>query len=110
MNLFQLFISFDSFVKVVRFIEWQALVLSPICPHVSDYIWTEWLKNKTSILRAKWPVVGNVDESGGYFFRYRYFNLFNYFGWNCCLKFTKDIFSTFLKDRIDHNCFCCIST
>jgi len=48
----------------VRFIEWQALVLSPICPHVADFIWTEWLGNKTSILKAKWPVTGSVDESG----------------------------------------------
>jgi leucyl-tRNA synthetase len=48
----------------VRFIEWQALILSPICPHVSDYIWTEWLDNKKSILKAKWPEAGSIDELG----------------------------------------------
>jgi hypothetical protein len=31
---------------------------------VADFIWTEWLGNKTSILKAKWPVTGSVDESG----------------------------------------------
>jgi leucyl-tRNA synthetase len=50
--------------QVERFIEWQAIVLSPICPHVADYIWTEWLHKDASILRARWPISGDVDESG----------------------------------------------
>ncbi len=46
---------------VLRFIEWQAVVISPICPHVAEKIWT-LLGKKESILKARWPNAGNVDE------------------------------------------------
>ena len=49
---------------MIRFIEWQCLVLSPICPHVSDFIWTESLNKGSFILKAAWPAVGSVDEAG----------------------------------------------
>ena len=45
-----------------QFIEWQALALAPICPHVSEYLWMDLLGKKTSILKAKWPETGSVDE------------------------------------------------
>lgn len=46
---------------VFQFIERQALLMAPICPHVAEYIW-ELLGKKDSILKARWPVAGDVDE------------------------------------------------
>ncbi|RZC35227.1 leucine--tRNA ligase, cytoplasmic, partial [Asbolus verrucosus] len=46
---------------IVRFIEVQALLLAPICPHVSEQIW-KLLGKKTSIFKAAWPQVGQIDE------------------------------------------------
>lgn len=45
-----------------QFIEWQSIILSPICPHVTDYIWTKLLGKKESILRCQWPKTSEVDE------------------------------------------------
>lgn len=46
---------------IFRFIEVQALLLSPICPHSSEYIW-KLLGKKESIMKALWPAGGPVDE------------------------------------------------
>ncbi|XP_056634645.1 leucine--tRNA ligase, cytoplasmic [Diorhabda sublineata] len=46
---------------ILRFIEVQTLILSPICPHVAEHVW-ELIGNKTSILNASWPVAGPIDE------------------------------------------------
>ncbi|XP_063905873.1 leucine--tRNA ligase, cytoplasmic [Zophobas morio] len=46
---------------VVRFIEVQAILLAPICPHVAEKVW-ELLGKKSSIFKAKWPQVGQIDE------------------------------------------------
>ncbi|KJH53016.1 leucine--tRNA ligase [Dictyocaulus viviparus] len=46
---------------VFRFIETQALILSPICPHVSEHIWQILGKNGF-IVNAKWPETAPVDE------------------------------------------------
>ncbi|XP_054257041.1 leucine--tRNA ligase, cytoplasmic-like [Macrosteles quadrilineatus] len=47
---------------IIRFIELQALLLSPICPHVAEHVYS--LIGKTnSIVRADWPVAGPVDET-----------------------------------------------
>lgn len=46
---------------VFQFIERQALLLSPICPHVAEHVWT-LLNKKGSILNAKWPALGDVNE------------------------------------------------
>lgn len=56
--------------KLIRkFIESQALILSPICPHVTEFVW-ELLGHKESILKARWPVVPQFDRvlinSGAY--------------------------------------------
>ncbi|XP_076467867.1 leucine--tRNA ligase, cytoplasmic-like [Babylonia areolata] len=52
---------------VLRFIEVQALLMAPICPHMAEHIWGELSKMRTgkageSIMRASWPVAGPVDE------------------------------------------------
>ncbi|XP_072383569.1 leucine--tRNA ligase, cytoplasmic [Diabrotica undecimpunctata] len=46
---------------VMKFIEVQAIILSPICPHVAEHVW-ELIGNKTSVVNASWPVVGPIDE------------------------------------------------
>lgn len=46
---------------IFKFIETQVLVLSPICPHICDYIWN-LIGKPGSILRAQWPVAGEVDD------------------------------------------------
>ncbi|XP_047517549.1 leucine--tRNA ligase, cytoplasmic [Pieris napi] len=45
---------------VTRYIETQALLMSPVCPHVAEHVW-ELLEHKTSILHAGWPVAGEID-------------------------------------------------
>ncbi|KAG8195905.1 hypothetical protein JTE90_001140 [Oedothorax gibbosus] len=46
---------------VFKFIEVQALLLSPICPHICEHIW-KLLENKGSIMKARWPVAEKVDS------------------------------------------------
>lgn len=46
---------------VFLFIERQALLMAPICPHIAEHIW-ELIGKKESILKASWPVAGEVDE------------------------------------------------
>lgn len=50
---------------VRKFIEWQAVALSPVCPHVSDYIWRKLLGNSQSVFQAGWPQipVAQSDEA-----------------------------------------------
>ncbi len=45
-----------------RFIHVQLVLLAPLCPHMCEYIWTKILGNTTSILNARWPQVGKIDE------------------------------------------------
>ncbi|XP_018328827.1 leucine--tRNA ligase, cytoplasmic [Agrilus planipennis] len=45
---------------ILQFIEVQALLLSPICPHVSEHIW-KLVGKKGSILNATWPAAGKID-------------------------------------------------
>ena len=45
---------------VRQFIEWQAVVLSPICPHVAEHIW-RLLGKQGSVLRAGWPKTMSRD-------------------------------------------------
>ena len=54
---------------VKKFIETQAVVLSPICPHVAEHVWS-LIGHKESILKSRWPVVAPADlvliQSGAY--------------------------------------------
>uniref|UniRef100_A0AC35U8P0 Leucine--tRNA ligase n=1 Tax=Rhabditophanes sp. KR3021 TaxID=114890 RepID=A0AC35U8P0_9BILA len=45
-----------------KFIERQAIILSPICPHVCEKIWT-LIGKEGFIVNASWPVVGTPDEN-----------------------------------------------
>jgi leucyl-tRNA synthetase len=46
---------------VIQFIEVQAVLLSPICPHVAEHVW-QLLGKESSILHERWPVAGPIDE------------------------------------------------
>lgn len=46
---------------VFEYIRRQALLMAPICPHVAEHIWT-LLGNEQSILHARWPEAGAVNE------------------------------------------------
>jgi len=54
---------------IKKFIETQAIILSPICPHVAEHVWS-LIGHKESILKARWPVVPEVDlvliQAGAY--------------------------------------------
>ncbi|XP_055386112.1 leucine--tRNA ligase, cytoplasmic [Condylostylus longicornis] len=46
---------------VEEFIRRQALLISPICPHVAEHVWS-LLGNKETILKSTWPTVGPINE------------------------------------------------
>ncbi|XP_065176083.1 leucine--tRNA ligase, cytoplasmic-like [Sycon ciliatum] len=46
---------------ILRFIEVQCLLLAPFCPHVCEHIW-ELLGKEGSIMHARWPVAGQIDD------------------------------------------------
>jgi leucyl-tRNA synthetase len=48
---------------IFRFIETQLIILSPICPHICEYIWQKVLNKPTSILQALWPTASPADET-----------------------------------------------
>ncbi|XP_034181031.2 leucyl-tRNA synthetase [Osmia lignaria lignaria] len=50
-----------NWTLIMKFIELQVILLSPICPHVSEYIWN-LIGKEGSILNARWPQVGEIDE------------------------------------------------
>ena len=50
-------------VLVRRFIEIQALLVAPIAPHFSEYIWTNVLKYSDTIHKAMFPVDDAFVES-----------------------------------------------
>ncbi|XP_014609108.1 PREDICTED: leucine--tRNA ligase, cytoplasmic [Polistes canadensis] len=45
---------------IIKYIELQIIMLSPICPHVSEYVWNI-IGKKDSILHSRWPIAGTVD-------------------------------------------------
>jgi len=56
---------------VARFIEAQVLLLAPITPHFSEHIWSNVLKKDKSVMHARWPESGPVNEvvlAGGRYF------------------------------------------
>lgn len=48
---------------IKRWIKTQAIILSPICPHFSEYVWSELLKEEKSIMYARWPEREEVDRN-----------------------------------------------
>ncbi|KAJ1558521.1 cytosolic leucyl tRNA synthetase, partial [Nowakowskiella sp. JEL0078] len=48
---------------VLRFIEVQALLITPICPHFAEFVWRDLLKKKESVQFALWPKAEKADTS-----------------------------------------------
>ena len=48
---------------IFRFIEVQLIILSPICSHLCEFIWTNVLEKPSSILNARWPQPGPIDAT-----------------------------------------------
>lgn len=44
-----------------RFVEVQALLITPIAPHFAEYLWKEMLGNSTSVQNATFPQAGPVN-------------------------------------------------
>jgi len=60
-------------ILVNRYLEWQMIVLSPICPHFCEHGWSSVLGKKGSILDARWPeptkpVDASTASQGSYMF------------------------------------------
>lgn len=47
---------------VMKFIKLQAIMLSPICPHVAEHIF-QLIGEKSSVVKARWPVHSEIDQS-----------------------------------------------
>lgn len=56
---------------LLRFIETQAVLLAPICPHTADYIYRSLLKKSSSVQNAPWPEV--KEPTGNYIQMFSYF-------------------------------------
>ncbi|KAF2348893.1 Leucyl-tRNA synthetase class Ia archaeal/eukaryotic cytosolic [Trinorchestia longiramus] len=47
---------------VMRYLDTQVRILSPICPHVCDHLWQSLLGNQISVMRVKWPEAAQPDH------------------------------------------------
>ncbi|XP_006610431.1 leucine--tRNA ligase, cytoplasmic isoform X2 [Apis dorsata] len=50
-----------NWILIMKYIEFQIILLSPICPHVTEHIWT-LIGKEDSILNARWPQIDFIDE------------------------------------------------
>lgn len=48
---------------VYRYLTTQVLILSPVCPHICDYVWRNILGNTKSILHSSWPTADEPNLS-----------------------------------------------
>ncbi|XP_022906298.2 leucine--tRNA ligase, cytoplasmic [Onthophagus taurus] len=71
-GFFEMIAARDNYIKlsamdglnlklIMRYIEVQAQILSPICPHVCEHIWG-LIGKSSSIVKSSWPIAGDVDE------------------------------------------------
>ena len=51
-----------NLLLIKHFIEVQAILLAPICPHICDYVY-QFLHPGKTIMNARWPTVGKIDQS-----------------------------------------------
>mmetsp|Transcript_96334 Transcript_96334/g.220889 ORF Transcript_96334/g.220889 Transcript_96334/m.220889 type:complete len:533 (+) Transcript_96334:1805-3403(+) len=47
---------------VRRFVEVQALVLAPICPHFCEHLWTKYLQGEGNVVKQLWPVPSKDED------------------------------------------------
>ncbi|XP_012279692.1 leucine--tRNA ligase, cytoplasmic isoform X2 [Orussus abietinus] len=46
---------------IMQYIELQTILISPICPHVAEHVWS-LIGKSDSILNARWPEQGPIDD------------------------------------------------
>ena len=46
---------------VEKYLTSQVHILSPICPHICDYVWKDLLGNSNTILHSRWPKTNKPD-------------------------------------------------
>jgi leucyl-tRNA synthetase len=47
---------------LLRYLSILSIILSPICPHVCDYIWRNILQVDFSVIKASWPIPSMTKE------------------------------------------------
>ncbi|KAL6187530.1 hypothetical protein ACLB2K_038928 [Fragaria x ananassa] len=52
-----------NFDLVVRFMKTQTLLVAPICPHYSEYVWRKILHNVTYLVKTDWPAADAPEDS-----------------------------------------------
>lgn len=50
-----------NFALITKYIEFSAIIMSPICPYFYDHIWRKVLGKKTFLYHAEWPKVDMPD-------------------------------------------------
>ncbi|KAM3348461.1 hypothetical protein ACQJBY_022002 [Aegilops geniculata] len=48
---------------LVRFMEIQTKLITPICPHYAEHVWQKILKKEGFAIKAGWPVAGTPDPT-----------------------------------------------
>ncbi|PIA61472.1 hypothetical protein AQUCO_00300759v1 [Aquilegia coerulea] len=48
---------------VLRFMDVQTRLITPICPHYAEYVWKELLKKDGFVINAGWPTAGLEDHT-----------------------------------------------
>lgn len=48
---------------ILRYLEIHAVITSPITSHFSEYTWREALGKQGSVMHARWPTMGPVDDT-----------------------------------------------
>ena len=51
------------FELLKQYIQWQIIMLSPICPHLCEHLWRNSLKEKGSVMHAQFPTFEPADQS-----------------------------------------------
>jgi leucyl-tRNA synthetase len=46
---------------VLKYIDWSTRLIAPVCPHTSEHVWRNILKNDGFVIRAGWPVAPHAD-------------------------------------------------
>lgn len=47
---------------IFEFIERQTIIMAPVCPHTCEHVWMDLLGKTETVVKAKWPEVGEVDD------------------------------------------------
>merc|ERR1719232_203873 len=48
---------------VMKYIRYQTIALSPICPHVCEYLWREVLNENGSVTSTSWPEIAVINQA-----------------------------------------------